>query len=100
MIVEVGLGRLRHPRPRLGPEILYDDLLQVAVAVVQVAQRQQRLDALAPGLADADQDAGRDRHRGLAGTADRIEAYRRVLVGRAEMRPAAAGQTSPPALPH
>ena len=92
MVVEIGLGRLRHARPGLGAEILDDDLLQVAVAVVQVAQRQQRLDALAPGLADADQDAGGERHRRLAGGADGLEPQRRVLVGRAEMRPAAAAQ--------
>ena len=72
----------------------------MAVAVVQVAQRQQRLDALAPGLADADQDAGGERHRRLAGGADGFEAHRRVLVGRAEMRPAAAAQPLGGALQH
>ena len=41
----------------LGAEILHDDFLDVAVRAVQIAQCQQRLDALAPRLADADQDA-------------------------------------------
>ena len=48
--------------PGFGAEILDDDFLDVAVALVQLAQRQQRLDALAPRLADADQDAGGERH--------------------------------------
>ncbi len=67
MVVEIGFGRVRHPGPRLGPEILDDDFLDVAVAVVEIAQRQQRLDAFAPGFADADQDAGGERHRRFAG---------------------------------
>ncbi len=57
MVGEIGFGRVRHPGARLGPEVLDDDFLDMPVAVVQIAQRQQRLDALAPGLADADQDA-------------------------------------------
>ena len=57
MVGLVGLGRGGHAGVGLGAEILDDDFLDVAVALVQVAQRQQRLDALAPGLADADQDA-------------------------------------------
>ncbi len=74
MVVEVGLGRLRHAGAGLGAEILDDDFLDVAVAVVQIAQGEQRLDALAPRLADADQDAGGERDRRLAGRCDRREA--------------------------
>ena len=44
-------------RAGLGAEVLDDDLLQVPVARMQRAQREERLDALAPRLADADQDA-------------------------------------------
>ena len=62
MFVERRLGMLRHAGAGLGAEILDDDFLHVAVALVQLAQRQQRLDALAPRLADADQDAGGERH--------------------------------------
>ena len=100
MVVEVGLGGLRHTGSWLGPEILDNDLLQVPVALVQVAQRHQRLYALMASLADADQDAGGERHRRLAGRADCIEAQRRVLIGRAEMRPAAAAQPLGGALEH
>ena len=41
MLVEAGLGRVGHPRARLGAEILDDDFLDVAIALVQLTQRQQ-----------------------------------------------------------
>src|SRR5438552_12842508 len=91
----LGLVRLRrggHARAWLCAEILDDDFLDVTVALVQLAQGEQRLDALAAGLADADQDAGGERYRHLAGRGDAVEPARRLLVGRAEMRPAAAPQ--------
>ena len=69
-------------------------------ALVDVADRQQRLDALGPRLADADQDAGGERHAGAAGGVQRGEAHGRHLVGRAEMRAAAlatGGRTRSPA---
>ena len=75
MVVEIGLGRIRHAGAGLGPEILDDDFLDVAVALVQGAQREQRLDALGPGLADADQDARGERHRRLAGRGDRRQPH-------------------------
>ena len=49
MLVERRLVALRHARAGLGAEVLDDDFLQMAVALVQVAQRQQRLDALRAG---------------------------------------------------
>ncbi len=100
MVGLVGLGRRRHARAGLGPEILDDDFLDVAVALVEIAQRQQRLDALDPGLADADEDPRGERHRRLAGRRDRREPPRRRLVGRAEMRPAAARQALGGAFQH
>ena len=54
-LLAVGGRRPGHDRARLGHEILDDDFLNVAVALVQVLDRMQRLDALFPGLADADQ---------------------------------------------
>ena len=62
MVRKRRLGRVRHRGAGLGAEVLDDDLLEMAVLGVQRAQRQQRLDPLAPGLADADQDAARERH--------------------------------------
>ena len=95
-----GGRRLRHARAGLGPEILDDDFLDVPVSFVQIADRQQRLHALGPRLADADQDAGGERHALLAGEPDGFEPHRRVLVGRSEMRAAALAQASRYALQH
>jgi hypothetical protein len=61
VIIEVGFGRVRHRRSRLGAEILDDDFLQVAVLVVHVTQREQRLDAFATRFADPDQETRRVR---------------------------------------
>jgi hypothetical protein len=57
MLVKRRLRIVRHPGPSLGTEILDDDFLDVAVGFVQLAQPQQRLQALTPRLANADQDA-------------------------------------------
>ncbi len=89
MIIERWLGMLRHAGAGLGAEILDDDFLQMVVALVQVAQRQQRRDALAPRLADADQDAGGERHTRFTGRRNRREPRAWQFVGRAEMRSAA-----------
>ena len=92
--------RLRHPRARLGPEVLDDDLLQVPVRVVQLPQREQRGEAFLPRLPDPDQDAGREGHRELSGQPDRLQAHVRLLVGRAVMRLAGREQASGRALEH
>ena len=74
----------------LGPEVLHDALLHVPVAARRGADRQDRLDPLGRGLADAHQDPGRERHRLPAGVLDHPQPHRRVLVGdcRGEQRPA------------
>ena len=81
VLVERWFGRGSHARIGLGAEILDDDLLDMAVPLVDVADRQQRLDALRPRLADADQDAGRERHARAAGGLQRREPDGGVLVG-------------------
>ena len=80
MVGLVGIGRVGHLRAGFGTEILDDDFLDVAVALVQRAQRQQRFDPLAPGFADADQDAAGERHGGFACRSDCREPSRRMLV--------------------
>ena len=60
----------------------------MSVARVQVAQHEQRENALASRLADADQDAASERHLLAACRLDHRDADRRILVGRAEMRSA------------
>ncbi len=100
VIVERRLRRLGHLRAGLGTEVLHDHLLQVAVALVQVAQREQRLDALAARLADADQDAARVRDGEAPGAVDRVQAHVGQLVGRAEVRPASLRQPRTRGLEH
>ena len=73
-VVEFGVGDVAHLGVRLGPEVLHDDFLDAAVLAGHLADREDRIGPFRHGLADADQDAGRERHRGLAGSADRIEA--------------------------
>ena len=82
-----------HRRARLGQEVLDDDLLHVTVTRVRRRDRHERLDALRAGLADADEDPGRERHVGLAGRLERGEPARGRLVGRAMVR--AAGLPEP-----
>ena len=84
--LRAGLWRMGHLRVRLGAEILNDDLLHRAGGVVDLAQRQQRLDALAPRLADADQDAGGEGNPRFARKPDGFETPRGQLVRRAVMR--------------
>jgi hypothetical protein len=91
-VVERRLGAAGHARARLGAEILHDDFLQVAVPGVHVAQRDERGDALAPGLADADEHAAGERHPLPSGRLDHGEPHARVLVGGAEMRSARLAQ--------
>src|SRR5215467_12510457 len=57
-VVERGLGRVAHGNARLGPEVLDDDLLDVAMLFVKVTDGDERVYALAPRLADADEQAG------------------------------------------
>src|SRR5439155_6032960 len=79
---EVGERRLRrvaHRDARLGAEVLDDDFLDVTVALVQIADGGERVDALGGRLADPDQDPGRERDCELAGESDRAQATRRHL---------------------
>ncbi len=82
-LLERRLRCLRHPRAGLGPEVLDDHLLHLRSCG---RDRLERLDPLGARLADADQDAGGERHARLAGEAERLEACGRQLVGRAEVR--------------
>ena len=58
----------------------------------RLADREQRLDPLAPRLADPDQDPARERDALLAGEAHRLEPHGGQLVRRAEVRAAALGE--------
>jgi len=81
--LELGQVRFRgigHAGVGLGAKVLNNDLLDVAVGVVQVAQRQQRVDPLGPGLANPNQDAAGEGHMLASGLGDGGEASRRVLI--------------------
>jgi hypothetical protein len=84
-VIQARFGRRRHRGARLTPEILDDEFLQVAVCVVLIAQGQQRLDTLAPSLANADQDARGKWNCRLAGGLDGRQTQFRRLVRRAMM---------------
>ena len=60
-----------HGRPRLGQEILHDDLLHVPVAGVGSGDGVQGGQLVAAGVADADQDPGGEGDGQLAGELQR-----------------------------
>jgi len=65
-----------HPRARLGPEVLHNHFLDMAMARVQIADRDQRLDPFHARLADPDQQPRGERHP--RGPAASIAASRRA----------------------
>src|SRR5690606_1955627 len=79
LLLERRLARILHPSPRLRPEVLDYDLLDMAVMLGELSYRQQRLDPLAPRLADADQNARREGHPRPPGCIDGREPHRRIL---------------------
>ena len=87
-IVLAGFGRAGHFGARLGAEVLDDDFLQMAMRQMDIAQGQQRFDALAGRLANADQHAAGHRHPRPACRFKRGEADSRSFIRRAIMRPA------------
>ncbi len=94
------LGPSAHRDRRLRPEVLDDDLLDVPVPIVGVANGQERGDALGVGLADADQDARGERDAELAGQGDGLEPAGRHLVGRAVVGGAGGEEAHRGALEH
>ena len=59
---------------------------------VQIANGEERLEALAPCLADADQNSGRERHAQLARQPQCLKTRLGPLIGRAIMNPARFAQ--------
>ena len=99
-IVEVRFRRRRALGVRLGAEVLHDHFLDVAVARMQIADREQRLQPLRARFADADQYAGGERHRQFAGDAHHLQPYRGRLVRRAVMHTTRLAQTIAAQLQH
>ncbi len=72
----------------LDSKILNDDFLNVPIALVQIANRQQRVHSIFHRLANPNQNAGGERHSLLSRFFDRSQAFRgnfigSVVVGRA-----------------
>ena len=65
-VVEIGLRGPSELGAGLGAEVLNDDLLNMPETAVQIADGEERLQALGLRLADADQNASRERHAQLA----------------------------------
>ena len=89
-----GSGWLGHARAGLGAEVLHDHLLQVAVLLGEVAERQQGVEPLLARLADPDQDPARERDPELAGEAHRLEPRAGSLSGEAQCGPPRAPSRS------
>ncbi len=90
VLEQVCVGRALHRGAGLRAEVLHDHLLHVAltldhVALVRVADRDERLGAVVHGLADPDQDAGGEGHSLAPGSIDHLEPNGRILVRRAEV---------------
>ena len=81
LLLECGLGRAGHFGAGLALEILDDEFLQMPVLVMNLPQREQRIDALPAGFADADQQPRGHRDPKFAGGAQRRESHGRRLVG-------------------
>ena len=88
----VGLGSRVHRGAGLRPEVLDDDLLDVVVPPVDLADREQGRRPLARVLADADEDPRRERDGEAAGVFDRAQAHRRDLVRRPVVGAAGLGE--------
>ena len=89
MVVDRRLRRVDHPRARLGAEVLDDHLLHVAITLVRLTDREQRVDPLRTRLADPDQDPRREGDALGAGCVECCKTRGGKLVGRAEVRTAA-----------
>ncbi len=90
-------GRHRaHPASRCGAsraEVLDDDLLHVPVTLVRLAEGDERLGAVAQGLADADQDAGGEGHADAACVLDDGQPHARGPCRASRSAPAPAPRT-------
>ena len=69
--------------PGLARKFWTIDLLNVPEPAMEIADGEERLEALGARLADADQNAGRERHAQLAREPQRLETRLGPLVGRA-----------------
>ena len=88
VLVQREVVDVAHGRVGLGPEVLDDHLLHVAVLPGHASQREDRLGPLGERLADADEEAGGEGDREAPCVLEHPQAYVGVLVRRAEVRQA------------
>ena len=82
-IVKIGLRSPGELGAGLGAEVLDDDFLNVPELPMQIADGEERLEALGARLADANENAGRERHAQFARILQRLKTDLGPLVGRA-----------------
>ena len=70
-----------HRSSALGAEILHDHFLDVSVLFMQVANRDQRIDALFQSLANANQNASGEWNLLPSGIFDDTKTLRRFFIG-------------------
>ena len=87
-VIKIGLRSPGELGAGLGAEVLDDDFLNVPELPMQIADGEERFKALGPRLADANQNAGRERHAQFARQLERLKTHFRPLVGRAVMNAA------------
>ena len=76
-----GFGGIRHRNSGLGAKVLDDYFLDVAVAIVQIANGQQRFDTVFQSFAYADQQSGGEGDALLSRLFEGTQAFGRNLVG-------------------
>ena len=81
-VVEIRLRGAGELGAGLGAEVLDDDFLNMPETAMQIADGEQRLQALGARLADTDQNAGRERHAQLARQPQRLKTRLGPLIGR------------------
>ena len=81
IFLRVARGVVLHAGEWLGQEVLHDDFLHVTVARVRLDNGLERGDAIGARLADAHQDAGRERNLQFSRELERVEPALRHFVG-------------------
>ena len=95
VLVQIQVRIVAHRGVVLGPEVLHDHFLDRAELAGDGPDREQRLGPLEPGLPDADQDAGGERHVEPAGVGEHSQPDLGVLVRAAVVRAARLGEQPP-----
>src|SRR3984957_14437246 len=94
------LRRIFHRDTGLGAKILNDHFLNMTVAFVACAKREQALSALCRSIANANQYSSGKRDAQFAGLIDHAHTHYRILVGRPLMDAALLPQPWRDALEH